>query len=293
MSTAYLNSIGYYQPTYNQFAQQNIQQNQSVGNNYGSIINNIYNGSTINQQNNYSALPTASQGMYSNPMAMQAPQQGNSDGMMQQFMTMLLSLLNHQGASHHGSSHHKHDQHGKHDSVDQTVTNIDPKASAWGDPHFVAKGKDGKTDIQFDQKGKVGDTYNVFKGDGLEVDAKYKDAGNNTGMCEMGEAKVNAGADKIDFKDSGVATINGQAMKDGDNITLKDGTKVALNGKVATITSNKGDGGQIKLDASAGYINVNPSGKFSGLGGILGTAIDQNKNLTEDECNKFDLTNTN
>jgi len=208
----------------------------------------------------------------------QVQQQDNSANMMQQMLGMLLPLLMQLLGSGTNATNGT-------TTVDQTEISVDDKG-VWGDPHFETTGKNGEK-VKFDQKGKVGDTYNVFSGDGYELDAKYDKW--DTGYAIMGTATMKAGADTIQVTKDGKVTINDNVIKDGSSIKLNDGTSVKVEGKNAIVTTRDGDS-KINITNGGGYLNVDPEGKFSNLNGILGTAIDQSKALTEEECEKFNVT---
>ncbi|MEI8388836.1 MAG: hypothetical protein WCG23_03015 [bacterium] len=178
-----------------------------------------------------------------------------------------------------------------HDAVGCRPTDIETNisdTSVWGDPHYQAKGSDGTTDINFTHNGTTGDTYNVFQGDGYEVDGKYGLAGND--VNKILDANIKDGNDLINYNVNGETSINGKKLNDGETITLADGTKISQKGTNMTMDTKDGN-------SSIGFRNndgicLDPTGKFTNIGGILGTAIAQNKNLTEEEANKFDITNT-
>lgn len=161
----------------------------------------------------------------------------------------------------------------------------------WGDPHFNLTGKDGKA-INFDHKGVSGNTYNLFQGDNLQVVGKYEDYKDPKNPQIVGETAVKAGNDVFKLTKDGKASINGQDLniKDGQEIQLQDGTKIKrVNGKEYQVTSNDGDGKvNIKAEGGGGMA-VDPEGNFSNPGGIIGTAIDQNRALTKEECDKFNM----
>ena len=288
---SYQNNYNQYQNNYNQYSY-----NQPIQQNYNNYSTSIYpqqnylsntNISNTNIFNNYGGYQMMQQPMVmqqpmmiqqqpmmiqQQPMMVQQQQQSDSSGFMQQLIMMLLSSLLQPAVEEA--------------PVEQTEI-IDESVGVWGDPHFDAVGADGKTKIRFDQKGKVGDTYNVFKGDGYEVDARYDNW--NGGYAIMGEAKIKAGADTIGIAKDGTITVNNKVIKDGKTVKLNDGTKLVVTGKNAVIESRDGDS-KINITNGGGYLNVDPTGKFSGLGGILGTAMAENKNLTEEECEKFNVT---
>jgi len=306
-------------------------QNQPGLNNYGTNIyqqNNIYSNSLAlpDLSSYYSSALPGQQGLNSyNPMALQAPQglsynnlslqtpQGlsmdltslqtqqqsaapatdNSSGMMQQFMMMLMMMFI-QNKSSKGATGTTQK------TVDQTEVEVEDKKpqteiatankGVWGDPHFETKGLDGK-EIKFDHKGTAGNTYNIFQGDGYEVDALYKNHTDPNAPRVMDKAKIVAGKDVIEHNSSGQTLINGEELKDGSSQTLKDGTKITASGANMILESKDKDGAKINVTSQDGYINIDPEGKFGNLGGILGTAMKQNKGLTEEESNKFDVTN--
>jgi len=249
------------------YQQQPIMQGQMFGQNYSSPM--MMQGQMFNTGSSY---PSLMQGQIFNQQPVAQQSGFDMSGMMQMLLSMLLPLLA-----------------GTPVAYDDEQVTIDDGSSIWGDPHYKTKGSDGKTDINFTHAGEADHIYDVFNGDGYEVDAKYVNWGGAAAKV-MGETNIKAGADKINFKQDGSLSINGTKIEDGKSVTLNDGTKVSLKGKIATIESRDGDGAKINMDASGGYINVDPTGKFSKLGGILGKAISENKNLTEEECEKFDLT---
>ena len=223
-------------------------------------------------------MPQQNQMMIQEDQMMIQQDQGDSSGFMQQLITMLLPLL---------LGNTQNNEPVVEEEVIEQTEIIDDSIGVWGDPHFDAVGADGKTKIKFDQKGVVGDTYNVFQGDGYEVDARYDNW--NGGYAIMGEAKIKAGADTIGISKDGTIKVNNNVIKDGKTIELNDGTKLIVTGKNALIESRDGDS-KINITNGGGYLNIDPSGKFAGLGGILGTAMAGNKNLTEEECEKFNVT---
>ncbi len=172
---------------------------------------------------------------------------------------------------------------------DATTTIPDDGKGAWGDPHYHLKGEDGN-DIKFDHKGKDNHTYNVFKGDNFQVDGKYvpyaKDPDNPQ---VIGKARVTAGDDIITFDKKGAATLNDKPLNAGE-YDLKDGTHVAYKGKQMILDSPEKDS-NIRLKAESSGITVDPAGEFTNPGGIIGKAVTENKELTNEEANKFDVTN--
>lgn len=255
--------------------------NQAIQNNT-NICQQQFNSST-SIYNNFIGAPS--------PMIMQAPVQ--QDNCLQQLMGLLLPLLLQKLLVKQPTT------------VTQDTTTITPKTDTpttvttdqitinpkdkgiWGDPHYNVTGTNGKK-INFTHKGTTGHTYNVFQGDGYNVDAKYIDSWGPNAPRYIGNVKMNAGSDVIGFNKAGKATINGEAIKKG-SYTLADGTKVDYSGPKLLISSKEGDS-SIRFTTNGKAMTVDPEGNFSGLNGILGTAIRENRKLSEKECNQFDIT---
>lgn len=202
---------------------------------------------------------------------------GSSSDMMMQMFKMLLPMLLDNNSNNCKS---------KAKTTTEQVEVSDDSRGAWGDPHYSTKGKNGK-DINFTHNGQSGHTYNVFQGDGYEVQGKYDKYGHD--INDIVNTSVKAGKDTIEYGVDGKTKINGKVVNNG-TISLNDGTRVQVQGNNMTILSRDGDS-SISFNNSDG-VCVDPKGKFSKLGGILGTAIDLNRGLSEDEANKFDLTAT-
>jgi len=264
-------------------------------NNYNSLSNYTnYNSSIFNNYGSSSSImaPQMTQQMYAPQMVQQ---QDNSSNMMQMLMGLFLPLLmqllgggTNTAANNTGLTNLNALTNATTPTtttVDQTNITVDDKG-IWGDPHYTATGADGKTKINFTHDGKTGDTYNVFEGDGYEIEGKYGLAGNN--INKILDTTIKAGNDSIGYNVKGEVTINGETIKDGATVKLNDGTKVTKNGKSMILESREGDS-KVEFKNNDG-ICLDPSGKFSNLGGILGTAISENRNLSEEEANKFDIT---
>jgi len=269
----YQNNYNRYQNNYNQSMQQNY-------NNYSTSIypqSNYLNTTNINNTNifnNYGGYQ-----MIQQPMVMQQPmmvqqQQDNSSAFMQQLVLLLLSTLLQPPVV---------------EEVIEEETEV--TSSVWGDPHYTGTGADGKTAINFTHNGTTGDTYNVFEGDGYKIEGKY---GSNGGINYITDTKIKAGADIIEHNAKGETRINGKIIKDGKTVKLNDGTKVIVKGTTMTLETKDGNSKVDILSPDNGVsLTVNPNGDFSGLNGIMGTAIKENRNLSEEEANKFDLTTKN
>jgi len=174
---------------------------------------------------------------------------------------------------------------------DEVIEETEVTSSVWGDPHYTGTGADGKTAINFTHNGTTGDTYNVFEGDGYRIEGKY---GSNGGINYITDTKIKAGADTIEHNAKGETRINGKIIKDGKTVKLNDGTKVIVKGSTMTLETKDGNSKVDILSPDNGVsLTVNPDGDFSGLNGIMGTAINENRNLSEEEANKFDITTKN
>ncbi len=173
---------------------------------------------------------------------------------------------------------------------DTTTECAEEGKGAWGDPHYHLTGEDG-TEIKFDHKGKNDHTYNIFEGDGIQVGGKYVEAPDPKNPQVIGVANVSLGEDNLKFDKDGNASINGKKLEKGTTRTLGDGSKVEFddNGQI-TITTPDGNS-KIQLRAEDNGITVDPSGTFTNAGGIIGTAVSENRALSKNECEAFDVTN--
>lgn len=158
----------------------------------------------------------------------------------------------------------------------------------WGDPHYHLKGSDGK-DINFDHKGKDNHIYHIFSGDNLRIDGKYIPFKDPNNPQIVGDVNVQAGKDAVQFTKEGDLKINGEAKKDG-TYTLADGTKVVAKGKKIDLITPDNDGSKVTITADGGSgMTVDPEGKFKNSDGIIGKAISENRTLSKEECEKFDM----
>jgi len=226
----------------------------------------------------------------SNPMFPQQPQQNDIFTMLQQILNLLLSSLMDNG----NQPENKQPITKEKESVDikpkkdnQQVNVADNSKGVWGDPHYNVVGANGK-DVNFDHKGVEGHTYNVFKGDGYVIDGKYsrRNTNNPDEYCIIGDTRIKTGGGTVGYNLEGKTTLNGKELKEGSH-SLSDGTKLTINGPTLTLHSKEGDS-KVTLTNSDG-ICIDPSGKFSGMDGILGTAIAKSKVLSEEESNRFDV----
>lgn len=164
-----------------------------------------------------------------------------------------------------------------------SATALSEGRGAWGDPHYdiaVDKNGNGKLDdgekAKFDHKGKDGHTYNIFEGDGVQVKGKYVPYSDPKNPQVIGETEVTAGQDKFNLTKDGKASLNGQdlKMKNGEVKQLADGTKIEkVNDKEYKVITKDGDGSAINIKAGGNQMEVDPEGKFQGMGGIIGDAM--------------------
>jgi hypothetical protein len=156
----------------------------------------------------------------------------------------------------------------------------------WGDPHYSIIGSNGKP-IDFTHNGVAYNTYDVFSADGVEIDGLYTPYAN--APCVITKSTIKIGADQIIFDVNGKAQINGKDVTQGA-YTLSDGTKITISNGVLSISKRDGNG-QIDIKADGNSMTIDPSGEFSNMSGILGTAIAENRTMTEAESESFNLKN--
>ncbi len=177
------------------------------------------------------------------------------------------------------------------DTVDSTPTTDIDKSSRgeWGDPHYHLIGANGK-EINFDHKGIDNHTYNIFEGDNLKIDGKYVKADDPENPQVVGIANVNIGEDNLRFDKKGNASLNGETLEKGSTKTLADGTKIEFDKDGQIIITTADCDSQVHMRAEENGITIDPSGTFTNAGGIIGTAISENRELSKKECDKFDVT---
>lgn len=166
-------------------------------------------------------------------------------------------------------------------------TTIDDRGlGEWGDPHFDFINKEG-SDVSFTDYGSIGSTYKIFQGDNLQIYGNYSFYSSGA-PCVVGDTIIKAGSQTINYDSYGKVTIDGNTINAGSG-TLNDGS--TYNYQNGTLVINANDGtGAVTFTNGGGYCNIDPSGQFANLGGILGTAIADDRALTEDECKSFLVT---
>lgn len=97
----------------------------------------------------------------------------------------------------------------------------------WGDPHFI--GADGG---KYDVQGEAGKTYNLLSDQGLQVNGRF-DSWGSRGATVVGEVGITLSkyGDVVGINKDGKGYVNGKEIKDGQTVTLDDGTTVKRNGK--------------------------------------------------------------
>ncbi len=137
------------------------------------------------------------------------------------------------------------------------VETPDPIAGSgriWGDPHFI--GADGgKYDIQ----GRPGGIYNLLSDSGFQMNGRF-DAWGSRGATVVGEVGIVAGGNRITVEKDGDVRINGQVLRDGQSVTLSDGTTVAKDGRTVSIESAEWDVSIKSQNSRHGnYLNIDVS----------------------------------
>ena len=252
-----------YAPTMMQNQQMMLQNHPTMMQNQFNTMNSYPNSNTTNICSNFFPQP--------NLMMPQMPQQMPQ---MSQILQLLMGMMQMMFQGFPG---------GPQEVIKEEII-ISDNTNVWGDPHYEVTGKNGE-EIKFDHHGKAGNTYNVFSGDNLKIDGTYAPFGNEP--CIINKTTIQAGNDVMTFNKEGQAALNGETLEQGTG-TLRDGTTYNLEGKVLSVTPNDGTG-TVNIKAQGNAMTIDPDGEFRGLGGIIGTAINESKGLTEEEANKFDV----
>lgn len=158
---------------------------------------------------------------------------------------------------------------------------------AWGDPHYTLVGNKGNS-INFDHKGKDYHKYNVFEGDDVSITGTYVPWTAESPQV-IGAVDAKAGKDNVHFDTSGKITVNGTELAKGE-YKLNDGTTLKVdpvNKKIILV--NKDGNSQVSINAANGYIDIDPEGYFTNMGGIIGKSVLESRALTNDEADKFEV----
>ena len=131
---------------------------------------------------------------------------------------------------------------------------ISGKGRIWGDPHFI--GADGG---KYDVQGRAGGIYNLLSDKGFQMNGRF-DAWGGGGATVVGEVGIVANGNRITVEKDGDVKVNGRYLRDGQCVTLCDGTTVTKNGKKVEIKSNEWD---VSIQAvgsrRGGYLNIDVS----------------------------------
>ncbi len=128
------------------------------------------------------------------------------------------------------------------------------KARIWGDPHFI--GADGgKYDIQ----GRAGGMYNLLSDQGFQMNGRF-DAWGSGGATVVGEVGIVANGNRITVEKDGDVKVNGRYLRDGQSITLGDGTEVSKKGNKVEVKSGEWDVEFQSVNSRHGkYLNMDVS----------------------------------
>ena len=128
------------------------------------------------------------------------------------------------------------------------------KGRIWGDPHFI--GADGG---KYDVQGRAGGIYNLLSDKGFQMNGRF-DAWGSGGATVVGEVGIVANGNRITVEKDGDVMVNGRALKNGQCVTLWDGTRVSKkSGKVdiksaewdvSISTHGKGSRAYLNIDVS-------------------------------------------
>lgn len=121
-------------------------------------------------------------------------------------------------------------------------------ARIWGDPHFI--GADGG---KFDVQGEAGKTYNLLSDKGFQMNGRFDKWGGDPRQTVVGEVGISAGSNYISVSKNGTATVNGQALKDGQRVALRDGGYAEKRGN--DIVVKKGEW-EVNFQTRGDHINM-------------------------------------
>jgi len=101
--------------------------------------------------------------------------------------------------------------------------------------------------------------YNLLSDQGFQMNGRF-DAWGSRGATVVGEVGIVAGGNRITVEKDGDVMINGRHLRDGQSVTLCDGTKVSKNGGTVEINSAEWDV-KIKTQNSrhGAYLNIDVS----------------------------------
>ncbi|MDO5621564.1 MAG: hypothetical protein Q4G24_08860 [Paracoccus sp. (in: a-proteobacteria)] len=132
--------------------------------------------------------------------------------------------------------------------VSSDAAPIAGKARIWGDPHFI--GADGG---KFDVQGQAGKTYNLLSDKGFQMNGRFDQWRNDPKQTVVGEVGITAGSNYINVSKTGKAVVNGQELKDGQRVQLRDGGYAEKRGKDVIV--KKGEW-EVNFQTKGDHINM-------------------------------------
>ncbi|MFV0386013.1 hypothetical protein [Paracoccus sp. (in: a-proteobacteria)] len=148
---------------------------------------------------------------------------------------------------------------GHHGHVGDSPSRIEGSGRIWGDPHFI--GADGG---KFDVQGKAGKTYNLLSDQGFQMNGRF-DKWGDKGATAVGKVGITAGSNYVSVDKSGAASVNGQALKDGERVSLRGGGYAERKGN--DITVKKGEW-QVDFQAKGSHLDMDVKTKNAIADGV-------------------------
>lgn len=133
------------------------------------------------------------------------------------------------------------------------------KGRIWGDPHFI--GADGG---KFDVQGKAGKTYNLLSDKGIQINGRFDKFGSG-GATVVGQVGMTIGTDVVRIEKNGDVSINGEPLKNGQTVTLDNGSTVTKNGRDVAIKTNEW---KVDVQTRGNHINMDVSTKNAIADGV-------------------------
>ncbi|RMC34919.1 hypothetical protein [Paracoccus alkanivorans] len=124
---------------------------------------------------------------------------------------------------------------------------ISGEARIWGDPHFI--GADGG---QYDVQGEAGKTYNLLSDKGFQMNGTFEKWGDD-GATVVGKVGITAGSNYVQVDKTGNTIINGQELKDGERVQLRNGGYAERKG--SEIIVKKGEW-EVNFQTQGDHINM-------------------------------------
>lgn len=121
------------------------------------------------------------------------------------------------------------------------------KARIWGDPHFI--GADGG---KFDVQGEAGKTYNLLSDKGFQMNGRF-DKWHSEGTTVVGQVGITAGSNYVQVDKNGTTNVNGQELKDGQRIELRNGGYAERKGNNITVKSGEWE---VEFQTQGDHINM-------------------------------------